>query len=197
MNKDAYIRPDKPATVTVTRRRFDIDLKSLESTNIVKVSAKTECHVTQPRIADQMAKLLNLRDGASVLDPQAGTGNLSAACIEQGFNIDLMAIELNAMLFNVTSYRLIRSAAAVINGCCLEYAATTERRFDRIISNPPFSKVKQHINASYGLLAKEGQLVALVPVTFEDPRAEHLISLDNNCFALANVYTKIIRFIRE
>lgn len=194
MNRDNYQRPNKPRTTTVKKRQADIIMDDLKTVDFVSVSASTECHVTPSKVADKMAKYLNLANGHRVLDPQAGTGNLAAATLEQGFKIDLTVIELNVTLFNVTSNRFIRTNAEVINGCFLQYARSIDQRFDRIISNPPFSAVKHHVNACFNLLVRGGEMVALVPVTFMDERSEHLDTLANDSFSLAKVNTKIIRF---
>lgn len=192
MNKNIYKRPEKPLSVPVKKRAsHQVDNAEI---NIMSVHRSTECHVTPPKIAARMAEYLNLDDGLRVLEPQAGTANLCVACFEQGFDIHLTAIELNNTLFNVTSNRLLKQNAAVINRCFLEYASHNRMPFDRIITNPPFSEVKKHINACLDLLAEDGEMVALVPVTFNHTRAEHLVSLDKDSFSLTSVSTKLIRF---
>ena len=63
--------------------------------------------------------------------------------------------------------------------------------------NPPFRELRKHVAAALSLLGRGGHdaatLVALVPVTFEHPDAEHLETLPPDTFSPARVHTKIIR----
>jgi hypothetical protein len=85
----------------------------------------------------------------------------------------------------------------VCHTCFLDYAEEARGRvhFDRVIMNPPFSTVRQHMRAALSLMAPDRAacLVALVPVTFDHPGAETLETLPPDTFATAKVYTKIIR----
>lgn len=197
MNQNLYKRPSKPLYIPVNKRAHSFNVTTPE-VQIMSVHTSTECHVTPPEVADRMAGYLNLDDDYCVLDPQAGTGNLTKACFDQGYSIHVTAIELNTSLFEATAKRLKDHSAEFINRCFLEYASHPRRKpYERIITNPPFSAVKKHINACLDLLADDGVMVALVPVTFCHPNAEHLEDLPRDCFALTAVSTKLIRFFKS
>ena len=73
--------------------------------------------------------------------------------------------------------------------------------FPRILMNPPFRDVRKHVAAALTLLGRGGHveaatLVALVPVTFDHPEAEHLETLPPDTFSTARVHTKIVRVRR-
>lgn len=196
MNKCAYQRPNKPLFISVQKRLRSVEIET-PSVDVLSVHASTECHVTPLDVADKMAEYLNLDDGLSVLDPQVGTGNLARACFNIGYNIQLTAIERNFALYEVATRNMKGFNAEVINRCFLEYAAHPRKKFDRVITNPPFSQVKKHMKAALDLLANNGEMIALVPVTFNMPGAELLEHLSNDCFALAKVNTKLIRITKN
>ncbi|WP_205949700.1 hypothetical protein [Paracoccus sp. SM22M-07] len=99
---------------------------------------------------------------------------------------------------------MVQRIGPTIHGCFLEYADEVKGRveFPRIIMNPPFRAVRKHIAAVLSLLGRGGHaepatLVALVPLTFEHPEAEHLETLPPETFSTARVHTKIIRVRRS
>lgn len=193
MNSNLYKRPNKPLFIAVNNRARNFEVKTTDI-EIMSVHTSTECHVTPADVAEKMAWYLNLDDSLEVLDPQAGTGNLSAACFAEGYSIHLTAVEINCALSKATSNRLSKYNAEVINRDFLEFALHPRKQFDRIITNPPFSTAKKHIQACLDMLANGGVMVALVPSSFSHPRAEQLENLERNIFALTSVATKLIRF---
>lgn len=97
----------------------------------------------------------------------------------------------------------LRKIGPTIHRCFLDYAEDVKGRaeFPRIVMNSPFRDVQKHIEAALCLLGRGGHmepatLVALVPVTFEHPEAEHLETLPPDTFSTARVHTKIIRICR-
>ncbi|MCG7625950.1 hypothetical protein MHM97_21530 [Epibacterium sp. Ofav1-8] len=99
---------------------------------------------------------------------------------------------------------MVRKIGPTIHRCFLEYADEVkgQAEFPRIIMNPPFRGVRKHITAALSLLGRGGHaepatLVALVPVTFEHPEAEHLETLTPDTFSTARVHTKIISVRRD
>jgi hypothetical protein len=78
----------------------------------------------------------------------------------------------------------------------LDFAANSHK-FNRIVMNPPFRKIKQHMSAAINLLeAEDAILIALVPITYQHDEAETLETLSADTFASAKVNTKIIGIYR-
>lgn len=155
------------------------------------VDRASECHITPAPVAARMASYLGPLKSGKILEPSAGTGALLQALLDVGTEPQaITAIERHNKLASALSFE----GVTVRNCCFLEYAADTGERFEKIIMNPPFSKVRQHMKAALALLdKKEGAaLVALVPITFQHEDAQTLEELDENTFATAKVRTKII-----
>jgi hypothetical protein len=153
-------------------------------------------HVTPPDVARRMVEYLGRRGDYLTLEPSAGTGNLSRALLESGHSrYELCQVERHIKLAG-----MLYSLGPVINRCFLEYEVEARGKveFPRIIMNPPFSDVRKHVAAARRLMGHNGHteapcLVALVPITFDDPDAETLEHLPEDTFATARVRTKIIR----
>lgn len=86
---------------------------------------------------------------------------------------------------------------SVINQCVLEHSKELDKAdFTRVIMNPPFRTVKQHITAALAVLKEGGVLIALVPISYQHERAVMLEELGADIFASTKVRTKIIRIIK-
>lgn len=193
MDKSVYKRPEKPRFILVKRRERDFALNSTnEWPELLTVDRSTECHVTPQKIALSMVDYLEVENGMSVADPQCGTGSLIAALKESGKRLNICGIELNLQLVRSCEKRFHNESIELVNSCFIEYASANARKFDRIISNPPFRNIQRHIAASLTMLAPGGVLVALVPVTFDHENATHLENIERGAFSLTNVATKII-----
>jgi phospholipid N-methyltransferase len=205
MRKTVYRRPNKPATMAVYRREDPHGLEPLRSSEVVAVDCFTECHVTPPEVAARMVNYLGWLGDIMTLEPQAGTGNLIQALYDAGLSpYELTAIERHSGLCEAVRRRFKdEQYIDPMNRCFLDYAKEAKGRieFPRIIMNPPFRHVKQHMEAAISLLGPGGHdfasLVALVPVTYEHDEAEELERLPVDTFSTAKVYTKIIRIMRE
>lgn len=198
MSPDVYRRPAKPLRVDVRRREQFAPPGAAPLPEIVAVNKATECHVTPPDVAARMVDYLDARPDMLTLEPSAGTGNLSRALIEAGHS----RFELCQVERHVALAARLRSIGPVINRCFLDYAeeARGKVEFPRVIMNPPFRHVQQHVAAARSLMGRNGHdcppvLVALVPVTFNDPAAEELETLPPDTFATARVHTKLIRIV--
>lgn len=197
MNRPSiYNRPNKPLFTTVTRRRDPAPLPAIDLAAPVAVDKATECHVTPSDVAARMVDYLGPCGDVMTLEPSAGTGQLTRALLAAGQSkFEICQIERHHALA-AQLYKL----APTINRCFLEYAEEARGKvvFPRVIMNPPFSQVRQHIKAALSLMGATGHqerphLVALVPITFDHPDAETLETLPPDTFALAKVRTKIIR----
>jgi phospholipid N-methyltransferase len=194
MNKNVYVRPNKPAQLEVKNRRSPERAASWSVPEVPTVDKMTECHVTPDWAAARMVEALSIKADSRILEPESGTGNLIAAILERFPAADILGIEKHMTLYNVLKKRFdVQKGVHIKNLCFLSYAQEEAGRFDRIIMNPPFRHVRQHIEAAKSLLSPTGVCVALVPVTFDDPEAELIETLPVDTFSSARVSTKIIR----
>jgi len=202
MDRSVYVRPNKPKKIFVKRR---CDNSPPLNTGIIEmpivVHVGTECHVTPAAVADRMASYIGYTGDGLVLEPSSGTGNLISALLDSGVLPDnLVAVERDYTLFNNLKTRFSGAKnIKLIHNCFFkmidEYRGTF---FSRIVMNPPFKNVRQHINAALNFLNddKESLLIALVPITFKNNGAETLEELEINTFKHIKVNTKIIRYVR-
>jgi hypothetical protein len=195
-----YSRPDKPLWIPVTRRGSIDSPEKIQIREPIAVDAATECHVTPDDVAARMVEYLGRSGDFLTLEPSAGTGQLVRALLAAGHSqYELTMVERHIKLAGE-----LHQYGAVINRCFLEYAeeARGKVEFPRVIMNPPFSKVRQHVKAALSLMGRNGHeepptLVALVPITFDHEDAETLEILPPDTFATAKVNTKIIRIIKQ
>ncbi len=200
MNRPSiYTRPAKPLTIPVRKRGEPAPLDVSEVPEVIAVDKATECHVTPDDVARRMVEYLGPPGDYLTLEPSAGTGQLARALLATGHS----PCELTMIERHNTLAAGLHSIGPTINRCFLEYAEQVKgcAQFPRIIMNPPFKQVRQHIAAALSLLGRGGHsdpatLVALVPVTFQHEEAEHLGDLPDDTFSTARVRTKIIRFQR-
>jgi phospholipid N-methyltransferase len=198
MDKSIYIRPNKPSTITVRRRRAEVpSFAPLEVPQVIAVDRATECHVTPASVAARMVDYLEAGNSLT-LEPEAGTGNLMQALLEAGHSPgNLVAIERHVSLFKVLKTRFVGSGSVTLmNRCFLDYAKEVAGKveYPRILMNPPFSQVRAHMGAALSLIGPGSVLVALVPITYEHDDAQTMEVLGRNTFANAQVMTKIVRF---
>lgn len=200
MNRPAmYQRPNKPLRIEVKKRRAPEEREATPLPEPITVDRATECHATPDDVARRMVEYLGPQGDYKTLEPSAGTGQLVRALLASGHS----SCELVMVERHIALAQGVRKYGPTVNQCFLEFAAEARGRaaFPRVIMNPPFSKVRQHVKAALDLLHPCGHdkatLVALVPVTFEHAEAETLETLPENTFALAKVRTKIIRIERE
>ena len=194
-----YTRPAKPLTIPVRARREAPALALTTAPEVIAVDRATECHVTPEDVARRMVGYLGPVGDYLTLEPSAGTGQLARALIASGHSAqELTMIERHHKLA-----ASLRAIGPTINRCFLEYADEVKGRaeFPRIIMNPPFRDVRKHVAAALTLLGRGGHveaatLVALVPITFEHPEAEHLEILPPDTFSTARVHTKVVRVRR-
>ena len=197
MDRSVYTRPNKPRTLKVKNRTGAPERVLLDMPKMVEVDKFTECHVTPFETGLMMVDYLCGRSDGIFLEPSAGTGNLIQALIEGGYySNNIVGVERHINLKNVLDNRFKNySSVELVQGCFLEYAKESQKRFSNIIMNPPFTYAFKHVLAARSLLEKDGCLVALVPLTFNYEGSEELFTLSNNTFQSAKVFTKVIRII--
>ncbi len=204
MNASIYTRPNKPIFKKVTRHTIEQKLILPEVNQVsISVDKSTECHVTPFNEAGYMVDELELCDGMSLCEPSAGTGNLINAVYDSGFT-DYKNITVIERHYSLCEYMRNRwegnQSLTPIQSCFLEYAEEAAAKgvsFSRIIMNPPFRKIKLHIEAALSLLGSGGILVALVPVSFEHNEAHTLKVLEKGIFSTTNVICKIIKIYKD
>lgn len=197
MNKRCYTRPNKPRWKPVTKRSAPAVARPPSPLpEPVVVHRGSECHVTPPAVAARMVAYLGSVCAGPVLEPSAGTGSLLQALGEVGCHQPVTAVERVQAL--AEGLRARYPGTAVYHSCFLEFATTASggALYQRVLMNPPFRQVKQHLAAALRLLDTGGVLVALVPVTYQNPEAETLEMLPPDTFATTKVHTKIIRITR-
>lgn len=197
MDSSVYQRPNKPLFKTVSRRQEAPAMARPKRHTVTTVHTSTECHVTPLPTAQLMVDYFyDLRAEDKILEPHFGTGNLISALLDDGIDPNqITGIERATALHTLTRERFTDSEElTLINSCFLEYAANANNtRYNRIIMNPPFRKVKQHMNAAISLLdVHRAQLIALVPITYDHPKMDTLEVLPNTTFDHIKINTKLI-----
>lgn len=201
MRKSVYTRPAKSKFAFRPGKVEVPDLDKIEVKAPVVVHASTECHVTPEHIADLMVSYLNPSAEASILEPSAGTGNLIQALLDAGYlpgNITI--VEQNYELYHSCGERFDWKLDASNHTDFLEWASLNQelgQGWDYILMNPPFRKVRAHMKAAVSLLASMGELVAIVPVTFEAEGFTELERLPVDTFSACKVNTKIVHYIKD
>lgn len=131
------------------------------------VGKDSEFYPTPELLAGRMFALLDMKNVQSVLEPSAGNGDLISSfkrfaqkkhdryyrCDE---DMDIDAIELNPELAACCKGKGIR----VVSDDFLRFH--TEKRYDAIIMNPPFSNGDQHLLKALNLIERGGQVVSLL-----------------------------------
>jgi len=187
--------------MAVTRRGGAPEMVLPELPEIITVDKCTECHVTPLEVARRMVSYLGGTGDYLTLEPSAGTGNLLQALYDSGHSsCELVAIERHINLCEQIRKRFKdKQYIDPLCECFLEYAkrARGKIEYPRIIMNPPFKLVKQHMKAAINLLGAGGHdsavLVALVPITYNHDDGETMEELPRDTFSAAKVSTKIIR----
>lgn len=123
--------------------------------------AADQLFVTGPALADELVALADIRPGARVLDPSAGTGDLLAAAAKICPSAQLQAVEIDARL--VAGLRARLPEADVTATDFLDVIPDAFGLVDRIVMNPPFRNGADvvHIEHARRFLAPGGRLVAI------------------------------------
>ena len=155
----------------------------------------SEQYFTPARISQLMAAMFSVRQEGSVsaLDPCCGVGNLSAALASiskyRGESLEMTLVEKDPYLLesarkNFTTYENVD----IVECDFFDYLRTVSGSFDRIILNPPYSKINPQsevakfvrsyvghnesnlytafVSCCLKRLAERGELVAIIPRSF-------------------------------
>ena len=203
MDSSVYVRPNKPKHVTAPEKVELEPIEFSEAPKPVVVHSSTECHVTPYDVAERMVELLELESDDHVLEPSGGTGNLVQAVQETGHSADYISVvEREYSLVEVLMKKfgpkgLGEHSPMIHHEDFLSWAEARYNagyRYEKIIMNPPFKQVKQHMEAARKLLRFTGVLVAVVPTSFDHPSYEEVETLPSDTFSTCKVFTKIVRY---
>jgi phospholipid N-methyltransferase len=127
----------------------------------VEIVAVDQLFQTPVITADSMAFYLDLAPGQRVLESSAGLGRLLDAILKYGYDLEIVAQEINVNLFNRLRKKYEPQGVKCLHDDFLISQPAGE--FDRIIINPPFVNAEdiKHILMALSLLKKGGRLVAL------------------------------------
>jgi predicted RNA methylase len=112
---------------------------------------------TPPDVVARLLELAQLAPGMTMLEPEAGTGNIARPAA-QICTVD--CIELLEQ--NVKVLREGGFASSVLQGDFLKQAPT--RVYDRVVMNPPFEKQADilHVNHALNFLVPKGRVTAVL-----------------------------------
>lgn len=112
-------------------------------------------------LIERMLQLADIRSHQSILDPSAGKGDILDAIEEKFHDKDLSfyAAEINSTLRNILS----KKGYGLVSVDFLSYPVV-QRKFDRILMNPPFEQGQDadHVTHALQMLEPGGRLVAIV-----------------------------------
>ncbi len=127
----------------------------------VQVVVAPQLFPTPPSLAARMVELADIEPGHAVLEPSAGTGNILRAIREatKGSAVRT-AIEINHRLCE--RLRIAEEGAEIINCDFLQFDGG-DKKFDRILMNPPFANADdiKHVMHAMRMLKPGGKLVAI------------------------------------
>jgi adenine-specific DNA-methyltransferase len=156
----------------------------------------SEQYFTPPRVSKIMAEMFSAQQSdhsISVLDPCCGVGNLAAAVLSRMVvmqeSAELTLIEKDCELIKIASNNFSQfKNVELVDQDFFEFAKSSSSRFDRIILNPPYSKLSADswvakftrdlvghnetnlysafVACCLKSLSSNGELVALIPRSF-------------------------------
>lgn len=103
----------------------------------------------------------------NILEPSAASGNFMKALKLNGINANITAIEYRHEEFD----KLKQLADNVYIGDFL--SLETERKFDLIIGNPPFSKALEFLEKCFDLLTEDGRMIMLLRTAFLESKQRY------------------------
>jgi hypothetical protein len=112
---------------------------------------------TPGSLAEWAVSEAEIQPGEKCLEPSAGTGNIAVLMpADQTYCVEISALHCRVL----EAKGLIAERADFI-----KWAETTDKRFDKVVMNPPFSegRAKAHVEAAASLVNAGGRLVAILP----------------------------------
>lgn len=120
---------------------------------------------TPANLGNTLVRLAKLFNGAKVLEPSAGDGALIEEILTRDYDIDLHAIELMPQ----NSIKLKEKWPALKLKATFDFLAySLDKKFDRIIANPPFTKGQDivHLKKMYEHLNEKGIVACITSISW-------------------------------
>jgi hypothetical protein len=151
---------------------------------------------TPESVARVCVDMADIGEGEMVLEPSAGQGDL-AAWLPQDRTT---CVEISGLHCAILKARGFDTTQADF----LAWAEGTDKRFDAVVMNPPFSdgRALAHVTAAAGLLKPAGRLVAVVPASMRGKDALPGFNVDwspvmQGEFAGTSVAVAVLRAVRQ
>jgi predicted RNA methylase len=127
--------------------------EALEEGKVIDKKKTYQFFETPEEVAMELINLAEILEGDDVLEPSAGHGAI-AKYLPKG-----------STLIEVDNEKCAKLKALGFAPICQDFLTYTEKKFDRIIMNPPFTSGQDvsHILHAYSLLKKSGRVVAVAP----------------------------------
>ncbi len=204
MDRSLFKRPNKQ--LVCARPDFDIEapLVDIKQPKLISVDSSTECHTTPSDIAGRMVDYLDIQPAtltsasSSILEPHGGTGQLVQALLNKGvLGGWINTVERNYQLCEFMTNRFKDTFVKINQGSIFDsHFDCYINDYERIICNPPFKKIVQHLDRLHSFLSNDGVAICLVPITYKKLKHEILEVLKPDTFASCQVNTKIIRICK-
>jgi hypothetical protein len=134
-------------------------LRSIIVSGCLPDTVSHQYYATGENLARVCAELAQVGEADEVLEPSAGQGGLARFLPQERTTcVELSA--LHVAILKAKGYHAIEADF-------LAWAASTSRRWPRVVMNPPFSEGRAvaHLEAAGSLLAPGGRLVAILPAS--------------------------------
>lgn len=144
-----------------------VDIKAMRETlkTGVQVVAAPQLFPTPLALAERMVDVAQIPDGARVLEPSAGTGQLLKLMLQDRPRTESVAIEVDARLADALRAQQRAGAYPLAYIKCADFLQCNGDlgKFDRIVMNPPFENAVdiKHIQHAIAMLKPGGRLVAI------------------------------------
>lgn len=109
-------------------------------------------------VVRRVIELADFKPGCSVLEPSAGIGNLACAAEQAGGIVT--ALEVDSARAAIANTRLANGCRT----CDFLTEGGIERKYDRVVMNPPFSDQEdiRHVRHALGSIREDGLLVSVM-----------------------------------
>ncbi|HHX9845044.1 TPA: DUF4942 domain-containing protein [Salmonella enterica subsp. enterica] len=153
-------------------------LNTIVATGLIPDAKSHQFYPTPRIIAEYVARAIELQSGETLLEPEAGRGDLLAYVETR--QEDVTCIEVAPL------FAEILRGKGYVNTVCCDFMKWSDDNagymFDKIVMNPPYSlgRHKEHTMAALGHLKVGGRLVAVLP---GDAPVLNWLTLDNYVYA--------------
>ncbi|EKT2121922.1 DUF4942 domain-containing protein [Salmonella enterica] len=159
-------------------------LNTIVATGLIPDAKSHQFYPTPRIIAEYVARAIELQSGETLLEPEAGRGDLLAYVETR--QEDITCIEVSPL------FAEILRGKGYVNTVCCDFMKWSDDNacymFDKIVMNPPYSlgRHKEHTMAALGHLKVGGRLVAVLP---GDTPVLNWLTLDNYVYAKGKSFT--------